>query len=225
MGIRENVRDIKARIAEVSGEESVVLLAATKTVTSAMVREAIEGGVDACGENRVQELLGKYDEGAYEGAPLHFIGHLQRNKVKYLVGKVSLIESVDSIELMRVISTRAQGLGLVQDVLLEVNIGKEQTKSGVFPEQVSEILEQTAALEGVKLRGLMTIPPKIGKDDGNLRYFDRMRELFIDNRSKKYHNICMDFLSMGMSSDYDEAVRAGANIVRVGSAIFGQRRN
>ena len=201
----------------------MLLVAASKMNDAAAVREAIAAGVDACGENRVQELLEKNAQGAYAGAPLHFIGHLQKNKVKYLVGTADLIESVDSVELLRMIDARARKLGVTQDVLLEVNIGGEAAKSGFEPSALPEALEISGEFSSLKVRGLMAIPPVAEASGASRPYFARMRELFIDIGAKKYDNVSMDFLSMGMSGDFEDAIREGANVVRVGSAIFGPR--
>ena len=168
-------------------------------------------------------MLEKAALGAYEGAPLHFIGHLQRNKVKNVVGLVSLIHSVDTIELLRQIDRVAAEKGLVQDVLLEINIGAEASKSGFAPEELPSALAAAAQLESVRVRGLMAIPPFCASGEENRRYFVRMQQLFVDNCDKKYDNVRMDFMSMGMSADYETAVECGAHIVRVGTAVFGPR--
>ena len=223
MSIAENVAAIRARIDAAAQGRRVLLVAASKMNDAAAVREAIAAGVDACGENRVQELLEKNAQGAYAGAPLHFIGHLQKNKVKYLVGTVDLIESVDSVELLRMIDARARKLGVTQDVLLEVNIGGEAAKSGFEPSALPEALEISGEFSSLKVRGLMAIPPVAEASGASRPYFARMRELFIDIGAKKYDNVSMDFLSMGMSGDFEDAIREGANMVRVGSAIFGPR--
>jgi len=228
MDIEENVARIKAELAEAalaSGRrpEEVRLVAASKMNDAERVRRAIAAGVDACGENRVQELLEKNAQGAYAGAPLHFIGHLQKNKVRQLVGLVSLIHSADSLELLRTIDRAAAARGLTQDVLLEINIAAEATKSGFSPEELPAVLEQAAALSAVRVRGLMAIPPICVSGEENRPYFIKMKQLFIDNDEKKYDNISMDFLSMGMSGDYLTAVACGANLVRLGTAIFGAR--
>ncbi len=226
--IAENVLAIREKIARAAensgrGAGQIALVAATKMNGADAVRQAILAGVDACGENRVQELLEKHEQGAYEGAPLHFIGTLQKNKVKYLVGKASLIQSVDSAELCAAISRKAESLGLVQDILIEVNIGREEAKGGVYPEALEELLGSASALPGVHVRGLMAIPPNVGLDEKNFAYFTKMRNLFVDIRSKKYDNINIDILSMGMSGDFEYAIAEGSNMVRVGSAIFGER--
>ena len=223
MSIAENVAAIRARIDAAAQGRRVLLVAASKMNDAAAVREAIAAGVDACGENRVQELLEKNAQGAYAGAPLHFIGHLQKNKVKYLVGTAYLIESVDSVELLRMIDARARKLGVTQDVLLEVNIGGEAAKSGFEPSALPEALEISGEFSSLKVRGLMAIPPVAEASGASRPYFARMRELFIDIGAKKYDNVSMDFLSMGMSGDFEDAIREGANVVRVGSAIFGPR--
>ena len=218
MTVTENVARIRAEL-----PPGVLLVAATKMNPPERVREAIAAGVDACGENRVQELLEKHEALAYEGVPKHFIGHLQRNKVKYVVGLCDLIQSVDSLELLDLIEHRAAAMGIRQEILLEVNIGGEAAKSGVSPEETEPLLEHCAALKHVQVRGLMTIPPICAAKAETRRYFAAMYKLFVDIGSKKYDNISMDFLSMGMSADYMEAVREGANMIRVGSGIFGAR--
>jgi len=187
------------------------------------VRQAIAAGVDICGENRVQELLEKKKLNAYDGCAVHMIGHLQKNKVRQVVGAVDMIQSADSPELLTLIDRQAAKLGLVQSVLLEVNIGGEESKSGVAPGELTALLEHAASLSNLQVRGLMTIPPVEEKTGGNRAYFARMQQLFVDIRDKKYDNVLMAELSMGMSGDFEDAVREGATLVRVGSAIFGPR--
>lgn len=228
MSIAENVRQVKESIASAARRcgrepESVLLCAATKMNDAERVREAIAAGVDICGENRVQELTDKLGQNAYSGCPLHFIGHLQKNKVKYIVGKVSLIHSADSLELIEVIDKRAASMGISQDILLEVNIGREAAKSGFAPEELGKVLPRMADFRAVKVRGLMAIPPICENMEENRPYFRAMKQLFIDIGAKKYDNVSMDFLSMGMSADYEAAIEEGANIVRVGTGIFGAR--
>ena len=228
MTIAENValvRENMNRAALAAGRDpgEILLLAASKMNDAARVRQAIAAGVDLCGENRVQEMLEKQAQGAYEGVPLHFIGHLQKNKVKQVVGRVSLIHGADSRELLEVVDRVAAARGLKQDLLLEVNIGGESSKSGFAPEEVAEALAFAAELPAVRVRGLMAIPPICESPDENRPFFLRMQKLFIDNGEKKYDNIRMDFLSMGMSGDYTEAIACGANLIRVGSGIFGPR--
>ena len=228
MSIAENIAQVKAnmeRAARNAGRDpkEILLVGATKMNDAARVKEAIAAGLPCCGENRVQELLEKHEAGAYAGADLHFIGTLQKNKAKYLVGLVSLIHSVDSVELMKELSRQAEKRGIVQDILLEVNTGGEASKSGFSPEGLSSALEKAGDFPGIFVRGLMTIPPICQKPEENLPYFDLLRQLFIDNGEKKYDNVRMDFMSMGMSGYYEAAIACGANIVRVGTAIFGQR--
>ncbi len=227
MSIADNVARVRERMEEAANEvgrkDCVRLVAATKTRTSGQIVEAIRAGVDACGENRIQEMVSKLGQGAYEKAPLHFIGKLQRNKVKFAVGAVQLIESVDSVELMEQISRLAADRGLVQDVLLEINIGAESSKSGAGPEHLKALLERAAALPGLRVRGLMAIPPIAQLPGENRPFFRAMYKLYVDTGSKKYDNVTMDILSMGMSNDFEDAIREGASAVRIGSALFGRR--
>ena len=228
MSIAENVARIRAEMAAAAREAGkdpaeITLVAASKMNDAGRVREAIAAGVDVCGENRVQEMLEKQAQGAYEGAPLHFIGHLQKNKVKQVVGLASLIHGVDSLALLEVIDRCAEKRGLTQDLLLEVNIGAEESKSGFEPEEIPAALAAAAAFSHIRVRGLMCIPPAGLSEEENRRFFTKMNKLFVDNSGKKYDNISMDFLSMGMSADYACAIACGSNMVRVGSAIFGPR--
>ena len=226
--IARNVANIKAEIARAAKEAGrdpgeIRLVAATKTNPAEAIRAAVAAGVDICGENRVQEMLEKNAQGAYEGVPLHFIGHLQKNKVRQVVGLCGLIHSVDSIPLLQEISRIAEKKNLVQDVLLEINIGSEESKSGFDPDSLEDVLREASQIPFVCVRGLMAIPPVCESPAENRPYFLKMNKLFVDNSGKKYDNVRMDFLSMGMSGDYPEAVRCGANLVRVGSGIFGPR--
>ena len=228
MDIIERVRrlfsdiDAAARAAGRTGSD-IALVAASKTNPPERVREAILAGIRHVGENRVQELTEKNAALAYEGARLHFIGHLQKNKVQKVVGIASLIQSADSAELIRAIAAQAARLGITQDVLLEVNIGAEATKHGFSKDELPPVLGEVGVLEGVCVRGLMTIPPISEKMGGNRIHFAAMRELFVDISTKKYDNVSMDWLSMGMSGDFTDAILEGANMVRVGTAIFGAR--
>ena len=226
--IAENIRVIRetmAQAAKAAGREpsEVLLCAATKMNDAAAVREAVAAGVDCCGENRVQELTQKLAEGAYTGKPVHFIGHLQTNKVKQVVGKVDLIESVDRMELLECIEKTAAKLGIVQPILLEVNIGAEESKSGFSQEEIWQTVEKMADFPHCRLRGLMAIPPISLHPGDNRRYFAEMRNLFVDISKKKYDNVAMECLSMGMSGDYADAIAEGATMIRVGTAIFGPR--
>ena len=217
--IGERIAIVRRNIERAAAGRAVTLVGVAKTKPAALVRQAIDAGLTVIGENYVQEFREKSAAGAYEGAAVHIIGHLQKNKVKYVAGKAELIQSVDSRELMEEISRRAAALGAVQDILLEVNIGGEASKSGIPPERLEELLAGAGALPGIRIRGLMAIPPA---EDSSV-YFPRMYHLYIDNKLKKYDNVSMDFLSMGMSEDYEDAVKEGANMVRVGSFIFGPR--
>ena len=200
--------------------EDVTVLAATKHNGPEEIRRALSAGICAVGENRVQELLEKQRAGAYGDARVEFIGTLQKNKVRQLVGRVALIQSAGSREVLEEISRRAAAAGLRQDVLLEINVGREAQKAGFLPEEADDAAAMCAELSGLRLCGLMTIPPKT---DDPAEYFDRMQKLFIDLQQKKYDNNTIRFLSMGMSADFAAAIRAGANVVRIGTAIFGPR--
>ena len=195
----------------------------TKTVDPVLVNAAIGAGITLLGENKAQELCAKYDSYHKDGVQIHFIGHLQTNKVRQIVDKVSMVESVDSIKLAREIDRHCAAIGKVMDVLLEVNIGREENKTGIFPELLPALLEEAGKLERIRVRGLMTIPPVCETEEEVLQYFSQMSQLFIDIKQKKYDNISMEILSMGMSADYLAAVRCGSNIVRIGTAMFGQR--
>ena len=228
MSIAENLAQVKARVAAAAkacgrDEKDILLIGATKMNDAERVREAVAAGLPACGENRVQELRDKNALGAYEGSELHFIGTLQKNKVKYLVGVVKLIHSVDSVELMQAIDNQARKLGLVQDILIEVNTGGEASKSGIAPDELSDVLYEASKLSGIRVRGLMTIPPICVDGTENIPFFQLLKQLFVDNSEKKYDNVYMDFMSMGMSGDFEAAIACGSNMIRVGTAIFGQR--
>ena len=203
--------------------EEITLVAATKMNDAARVQAVIRAGIQVCGENRVQELLDKYEQNAYSGAELQFIGTLQTNKIKYLIGKVSLIQSVGSIHLGEAIAKEAAKHGVRQNILLEVNIGREQAKSGLLVEKLDEAVDQLRQNPSLYLRGLMAIPPVADQTTKNLRYFTEMRQVFVDILTKKYDNVSMDYLSMGMTNDFESAIACGANMVRVGTAIFGPR--
>lgn len=227
MSIRENIAAIRAKIDAAAREtgrtgEDIVLVGASKMNDAAACQEAIAAGIDALGENRVQEMTAKLAQDAYRGAPLHFIGHLQRNKVRQVVGRAVLIQSVGSAELLAEVEKQAEKLGIVQDILLEVNIGGEAAKSGFAPEEVAAAAAQARELPHVRVRGLMTIPPADATREENMVYFQKIQALYVDINRKIYDNK-LEYLSMGMSGDYADAIRAGANMVRVGTAIFGAR--
>ena len=228
MSIAENVARIKAEIekaALAAGRDpnSIKLCAATKMNDADAVRQAIAAGVDCCGENRVQELTQKLSENAYEGAPVHFIGHLQTNKVKQVVGKVSLIHSIDSLRLLEAVSKEAQKQGITQDILLEVNIAGEESKSGFGPDEVDSVLSQISRFPAIRVLGLMAIPPICQNFTDNHKFFQKMYQLAVDITEKKYDNVCVDILSMGMSDNFADAVACGSTMIRVGTAIFGSR--
>ncbi len=226
--IEENVARIREEIARAEAAAgrkpgSVSLCAATKMNDAGAIRRAIAAGVDCCGENRVQELLCKLPQGAYEGKPVHFIGHLQTNKAGKVVGRVSLIQSVDRPELLACIEKECAKRGIVQDVLLEINIAGEASKSGFPPERINQIVEEFGKYPHIFLRGFMAIPPVSRRTGDNIKYFSKMREHFVDISAKKYDNVSMECLSMGMSGDYLDAIAEGATMVRIGTAIFGAR--
>ena len=227
MSIAENIASIRSRIDAAARETGrtgaeITLVGASKMNDAAACREAIAAGIDVLGENRVQEMTAKLADNAYEGAPLHFIGHLQRNKVRQVVGKTALIQSVGSEALLLEIEKEAAKQDLVQDILLEVNIGGEEAKSGFSPEELPAAAETAAQLAHVRVRGLMTIPPADATREENMVYFRKVQALYVDINAKVYDNK-MEYLSMGMSGDFEDAIRAGSNMVRVGTAIFGQR--
>lgn len=227
--LRTNIAAVKANIAAAAREAgreagSVTLVAATKTQSSDTIRAAIQAGITVCGENRVQELTAHLDDFAYDGAAVHFIGHLQTNKVKFVVGRVDLIESVSSLKLLEAINAQAAKLNLVQDILLEINIGREQTKSGFVPEEALAAARRAVELPSVRLRGLMAIPPVSAQPGGSRPFFRQMQKLYVDIRhSLEDNGMRVSCLSMGMSADYPDAVAEGATLVRVGTALFGPR--
>ncbi len=223
-----NISVIKERIAEASlksgrDENSVRLMAVTKTVEPVFINRAIENGIDLIGENKVQEFLGKRDYLNLENCEAHLIGHLQTNKVRQIVGQVSMIQSVDSIKLATEIAKRSEGAAITTACLIEVNIGGEESKTGADFSQALELVHEISEMKGIRIEGLMTIPP-ICDDDALLdKYFSKMHRLFIDIKAKKLDNVNMNILSMGMSSDYERAILNGSNLVRVGTALFGHR--
>ena len=229
MSIQEHVNAVREKMAaaaKAAGRDpgEITLCAATKVQTDDTIREAIAAGITVCGENRVQELTAHLKANAYEGAQVHFIGHLQTNKVNKVVGKVDLIHSVDSERLLLAIDRQADKLGLVQDVLLEVNVAGELSKGGCTPDEAWELAQLAQSLEHVRLRGLMAIPPIAQKPGDNTPYFSIMKKLYVDIKEKIAHNQDdMDCLSMGMSGDYEDAIAQGATLVRVGTALFGPR--
>lgn len=228
MSIAENVAAIRReleRAALAAGRDpgEIQLCAATKMNDAEAVRQAIAAGVDCCGENRVQELTQKLAEHAYDGAPVHFIGHLQTNKVKQVVGKVALIQSVDSLRLLSAIDAEARKQGIIQGILLEINIGQEESKSGFREEEILPLLEKIGDFPNICVKGLMAIPPISQNSGDNLKYFQKISHLSVDIKAKKYDNVTVKCLSMGMSGDYQDAIRCGSTMIRIGTAIFGAR--
>lgn len=226
--IEYNYKKIEERITEAalkSGRtrEDITFLSATKTVSPELINYAISLGLKYIGENRVQELLSKYDAYNLNDATLHFIGHLQTNKVKQIVDKVQMIQSVDSVKLAKEISKQSVAKGINTDILVEINIGNEDNKSGVLPEQAEDLLWEISKMDNIFVKGLMTIPPICENEQKIRKYFHKMHNIFIDISGKKIDNISMEVLSMGMSSDYYEAITEGATMVRIGSSLFGER--
>ena len=228
MSIQENIAAIRqkmdaAAIAAGRDPQKILLCAATKMNDADAVREAIRHGVDCCGENRVQELTAKLADDAYRGKPVHFIGHLQTNKVKQVVGKVDLIQSVDSFRLLEAIQKEAARQNICQHILLEINIGQEENKTGFTVPEVWEVLEKIQDFPNIGIKGLMAIPPVCENPGDNDKFFQEMYNLSVDITAKKGDNVSMDILSMGMSDDYADAIRCGSTMIRVGTAIFGAR--
>ena len=219
--IRENI--YKAAVSVGRKPEEVTLMAVSKTVEPVFINHALRCGIDLIGENKVQEFLSKKPYLNLENKKAHLIGHLQTNKVKQIVGEVSMIQSLDSIKLAKEISKRSVEKGIVTDCLIEVNIGQEESKTGLELSMLEQLLCEASFLEGIKVQGLMTIPPICDSESELDKYFSKMHRLFIDIKDKKLDNINMSVLSMGMSSDYEAAVRNGSTLVRVGSSLFGAR--
>lgn len=211
-----NVLNAKAKYRK--SDDILKLMIVTKTVPTEIINKVIECGAGLIGENRVQEYLEKKE--AYLPAEVHFIGHLQSNKIKYIINSVKCIQSVNSVELAKEINKYAEKNGVVMDILAEVNIGEEESKSGVAPDKLEELILSLSELSSIRVKGLMTIPPKNNSE----AYFEKMQILFNDMQSKSTKNVSMDILSMGMSADYVEAIKYGSNIVRIGSGIFGSRK-
>ena len=228
MSIAENVAVVMAQLEQAAiaagrDPKEITLCAATKMNDAQRVRQAIAAGIRCCGENRVQELTQKLSENAYEGADIHFIGHLQTNKVKQVVGKVSLIQSVDSLRLLQAVSKEAVRQGITQDILLEINIGEEASKTGFAICDILPLLENWGDYPNVRVRGLMAIPPICENQGDNDKFFEEIRTLAVDIKAKTYDNVCMEILSMGMSGDYADAIAHGSTMIRIGTAIFGAR--
>ena len=226
--LRQNVETVRSRMADALAkagrkEGDVLLCAASKTRTPATVRLSAQLDIDLFGENHVQELVEKTDAGAYLQKPAHMIGHLQTNKVKQTVGRAALIQSVDSDRLLKAIQKEAAKQDLCQDILLEVNIGGEESKTGVAPEALWPLLDAAAAQEHIRVKGLMAVPPVNDDDARNRRYLAEVYKLFVQAGERGYSNVSMETLSMGMSGDFENAIREGATLVRIGTAIYGER--
>ncbi len=221
--IANNIASVRARVAAACARvgrnpADVTILGVSKTVGLPDIQTALDCGITQLGENRVQELCEKY--GAVKGADWHLIGHLQTNKVKYIIDKVSLIHSVESMKLAREIDRLSKAAGKTTNVLIEVNISGEASKHGIPPEALYPFLDEISSLEAVSVRGLMTMAPLLAPKEEIRQIFKKLFHFFIDISQKKYNNMSMDFLSMGMSNDFEIAVEEGANLIRVGSAIF-----
>ena len=228
--VEENLKVIRDAVAEAAlqsgrSPEDITLMAVTKTVPVEVINHALSLGVDYMGENRVQELNAKYDALDRDGKHIHLIGHLQTNKVKQVVGKVEMIQSVDSARVAAAIAARSREIGIVTNVLVEVNVGGEENKSGISTQAAQELVCEISEFDGINVQGLMTIPPANCEMTQTRRYFEEIYKLFIDIGSKKTHNsnYTMRYLSMGMSADYAEAILEGSNMVRVGTVLFGRR--
>lgn len=226
--ISENIKRINENIARAAlksgrSENDVNLVAVTKTVDVERINHALSCGVKYIGENKVQEFLKKRDSLNLNGVSAHLIGHLQTNKVSKIVGQVDMIESVDSVRLAQAISKKSLELGMKTDILLQVNIGREESKSGILPEFLFETADEISRFDGIVIRGLMAIPPAQGDNAEKCKFFSNMSKLFIDIKGKKMDNSNVNVLSMGMSGDYELAVECGATLVRVGTGIFGYR--
>lgn len=226
MSIAKNLAEVEKRItaaAERSGRKrsDITFIAVTKTHPAKMMNEAIDLGVTDIGENKPQEVRDKFD--SVKPVKWHLIGHLQTNKVKYIIDKVCLIHSVDSIKLMDEIERQAKKHDIVMDILIQVNISGEETKSGVSPDELPALLKHAGELDNVRVKGLMTIMPKTDNPQDNILHFDNIRQIFVDISRNICDNVTMQYLSMGMSGDYETAIEHGANMVRIGSAVFGAR--
>ncbi|QCX32560.1 YggS family pyridoxal phosphate-dependent enzyme [Caloramator sp. E03] len=227
MGMADNINSIKDRIEKAAKKvgrnpKDILLLAVSKTQSVDDIIKARDLGIKTFGENKVQEILAKYDY--VKDVKWHLIGHLQRNKVKYIIDKVEMIHSLDSIELAEEINKRSEKKDIVMPVLIQINIGKEESKSGIYEEELGTFIEKLKGYKNILISGIMTIPPKTDNDDVTRNYFKRMKELFEGLKMIKGDNIDIKYLSMGMTGDFEIAIEEGANIVRIGTGIFGERK-
>ncbi len=227
MDLQQNIDSIKRRIADAAASagrkpEDIRLIAVSKTVDAGIVRQAYELGLDTFGENRPQEIRDK--SAVIPEAKWHMIGRLQTNKLKYVVGKTELIHSVDTKTLMQDINEFAKKLEIVQNILIQINISGEKSKAGIRPECFEMMLENAVKLDNIRVLGIMTIGSKYASEYELEKMFENCRKIFVDNSAKKYDNIDIRHLSMGMSGDFEAAIKHGSTMVRIGSAIFGERK-
>lgn len=225
--IEENIIEVKRRVEEAAKKagrnpEDVLILAVSKTIDVPRIKEAVQCGLNSLGENRVQEIMDKY-EPMGEGINWHLIGHLQTNKVKYIIDKVCLIHSVESLKLAEEINKKAEKAGIIMDILVEVNIANEESKFGIKPEDCESFIRELSKMKNINVKGLMTVAPFTENPEENRVYFKGLKDLLVDINNKKIDNINMSELSMGMTGDFEVAVEEGATIVRVGTGIFGER--
>ncbi|MDK2798633.1 MAG: dependent protein [Clostridiales bacterium] len=230
INLKDNIHHVNARITQAAKRanrdpEEIMLIAVTKTVDADIINDAIDLGIKNIGENKVQEICHKYDLiNNKQDIKWHLIGHLQTNKVKYIIDKVDLIHSVDTLKLAIEINKRAQKIDKIMEILVQVNVAKEESKFGVSIEQCNNLIEQISKLSNVKIKGLMTIAPYTKNPEDVRPYFRQLKDLSIDIKRKNYDNVDMEYLSMGMTGDFEVAIEEGANIVRIGTAIFGERQ-
>lgn len=216
LSIQENLEKIEKNL-----KDNVILLAVSKTKPSEYIKEAYDFGIRDFGENKVQELIDK-EYKLPKDIRWHLIGHLQRNKVKYIVGKVYLIHSLDSIRLLEEIEKRYKAENLIANTLIQINIGKEDSKTGIYLEDLQDLIDVCENCKNVKVKGIMSVIPK-GNEESCRNYFKKLKGIFDDLSKKKFKNITMDILSMGMTHDYKIAIEEGSNLVRIGQGIFGER--
>ena len=219
--VRENIE--KAALSAGRKPQDILLCAVCKTQPTETVRESAELDVDLFGENHMQELVANFDSGAYLGKEVHFIGHLQTNKVKKVVGRANIIESVDSLHLLEAIEKEAFKQGTIQDILFELNIGAEETKTGAPVDALWALFESAEGMKNIRVRGLMAIPPAFDNSDESRRHFEALRKLFEKAQERSYQNALLDTLSMGMSASFEAAIKEGSTLVRIGTAIYGPR--
>jgi len=226
MGVAENIKYVKDRIQVACkranrDSRDIILIGVSKTHPIEKLIEANEAGIEVFGESKAQELMEKFEQ--LQGVKWHFIGHLQKNKVKYIIDKVELIHSLDDIELAQEIDKRAKNIDKVMDVLIQINIGKEESKYGIYKQDIWDFCNSLKDFENIKVKGLMCIPPADANIDETRKYFREMKQIYDDVKKLEYNNFDIMYLSMGMSDDFEVAIEEGANIVRVGTGIFGER--